>query len=209
MAAAQTILTASLRPSTKLHIGQILFGPTFQLSSLGIFQSYFKYYVKELHLHQFATSPQAQLAANLDAQTHEDILPIVSILRRNLDTKKSDLREFLRKEFVDRDDRRLDRSVDLVASRPRIGGYSQARTLQLVWTSWRETQLGRDQLERFSWTGIGYNRTRQVLGREGFLMCICICSSPGRTDSNKQCFHHYFMYTCLLRATKSGAREAV
>jgi hypothetical protein len=77
------------------------------------------------------------------------------------------------------------RRVNSVASRPRIGGYSQARTLQLVWTSWRETQLGRDQLERFSWTGIGYNRTRQVLGREGFLMCICICSSPGRTDSNQ------------------------
>src|SRR5271155_1903038 len=88
-----------------------------------------------------------------------------------------------------------------VASRPRIGGYSQARTLQLVWTSWRETQLGRDQLERFSWTGIGYNRTRQVLGREGFLMCICICSSPGRIDSNKQCFHNQYMHTCLLRAT--------
>jgi hypothetical protein len=44
-----------------------------------------------------------------------------------------------------------------VASRPRFGCYSQARTLQLVWTSWRETQLGRDQLERFSWTGTGYS----------------------------------------------------
>jgi hypothetical protein len=113
MAAAQTIFTAGLRPSTKLHIGRVLFGPTFQLSSLGIFQSYFEYYVEELHLHQFATSPQAQLAANLDVQTHEDVLPIVSILRGNLDTKKSDLRELLRKEFVGRDDRRLDRSVDL------------------------------------------------------------------------------------------------
>jgi hypothetical protein len=43
-----------------------------------------------------------------------------------------------------------------VASRPRIGSYSQARTPQLVWTSWRETQLGRDQPGRHSWTGISY-----------------------------------------------------
>ena len=32
-------------------------------------------------------------------------------------------------------------------------------------------------------------------------MCICICSSPGRIGSNKQCFHNQFMHTCLLRAT--------
>jgi hypothetical protein len=43
-----------------------------------------------------------------------------------------------------------------VASRPRFGCYSQARTRQLVWTSWRETQLGRNQLERHSWTGTSY-----------------------------------------------------
>ena len=40
---------------------------------------------------------------------------------------------------------------------PRIGGYSQARTLQLVWASWRETQLGRNQLDRLSWTGTSYS----------------------------------------------------
>jgi hypothetical protein len=32
-------------------------------------------------------------------------------------------------------------------------------------------------------------------------MCICICPSPGRIDSNKQCFHNQYMHTCLLRAT--------
>jgi len=51
-----------------------------------------------------------------------------------------------------------------VANRPRSGWGSQARTPQLVWTSWRgsggqepakEAQLGRDQLYR----------TRQVLDR--------------------------------------------
>jgi hypothetical protein len=31
-----------------------------------------------------------------------------------------------------------------VAHRPRFGGDSRARTPQLVWASWRETQLGRD-----------------------------------------------------------------
>jgi hypothetical protein len=44
-----------------------------------------------------------------------------------------------------------------VAYRPRFGGDSQARTPQLVWASWRETQPGRDQLERFSWTGTRYS----------------------------------------------------
>jgi hypothetical protein len=44
-------------------------------------------------------------------------------------------------------------------------------------------------------------RTRQVLDRQGFLMSITICSSPGRIGSNKQCFHNQFMHTCLLRAT--------
>jgi hypothetical protein len=44
-----------------------------------------------------------------------------------------------------------------VAYRPHFGGDSQARTLQLAWASWRETQVGRDQLERFSWTGTSYS----------------------------------------------------
>src|ERR1700756_484473 len=98
--------------------------------------------------------------------------------------------------------------VYLVASRPRFGGYSQARTLQLVWASWRETQLGRNQLDRYSWTGAGTAgqgpaiRTRQVLDRQGFPMCISICSFPSRIDSNKQCFHNQYMHTCLLRATQ-------
>ena len=49
------------------------------------------------------------------------------------------------------------RHATIVASRPRFGGDSQARTLQLVWTSWRETQLGRNQLDRLSWTGTSYS----------------------------------------------------
>ena len=101
----------------------------------------------------------------------------------------------------------LPSTVLSVASRPRLGGYSQARTLQLVWASWRETQLGRNQLDRYSWTGAGTAgqgpaiRTRQVLDRQGFPMCISICSFPSRIDSNKQCFHNQYMHTCLLRAT--------
>jgi hypothetical protein len=43
-----------------------------------------------------------------------------------------------------------------VVHRLRFGGDSQIRTLQVVWTSWRETQLGRNQLERLSRTGTGY-----------------------------------------------------
>jgi hypothetical protein len=38
----------------------------------------------------------------------------------------------------------------VVAYRPHFGGDSQAHIPQLVWTSWRETQLGRNQLERHS-----------------------------------------------------------
>jgi hypothetical protein len=45
----------------------------------------------------------------------------------------------------------------IVASRPRFGCYSRGRTPQLVWTGWRETQLGRNQLERHSWTGASYS----------------------------------------------------
>jgi|SRR5271170_6120446 hypothetical protein len=59
--------------------------------------------------------------------------------------------------------------------------------------------------ERSSWAGTAGQgpaiRTRQVLDRQGFLMSITICSSPGRIGSNKQCFHNQFMHTCLLRAT--------
>jgi hypothetical protein len=43
-----------------------------------------------------------------------------------------------------------------VAYRPRFGVDSQARTPQLVWASWRETQLCRNQLERHSLTGTSY-----------------------------------------------------
>ena len=69
-----------------------------------------------------------------------------------------------------------------VANRPRVGCYSQARTPQLVGASWRETQLGRNQLDKHSWTSTAGQgpaiRTRQVLDRQGFLLCISICSSP-------------------------------
>src|SRR5947208_10269816 len=67
-----------------------------------------------------------------------------------------------------------------------------------------QAQLDRD---RYSWTGAGTAgqgpaiRTRQVLDRQGFPMCISICSFPSRIDSNKQCFHNQYMHTCLLRAT--------
>jgi hypothetical protein len=65
---------------------------------------------------------------------------------------------------------------------------------------------------RPSWTGTSWKgragqgpaiRTRQVLDRQGFPMCICIYPSPGRIGSNKQCFHNQYIHTCLLRATLS------
>src|SRR3984957_16678032 len=55
-----------------------------------------------------------------------------------------------------------------VTYRPRFGGDSRLRTLQLVWTSPGETQLGRDQLYR----------TRQVLDRKGFPTSISTSSLP-------------------------------
>src|SRR3954451_22609263 len=72
-----------------------------------------------------------------------------------------------------------------------------------------QAQLDRD---RYSWTGAGTAgqgpaiRTRQVLDRQGFPMCISICSFPSRIDSNKQCFHNQYMHTCLLRATSMTQR---
>jgi len=38
-------------------------------------------------------------------------------------------------------------------------------------------------------------------------MCICICPSPGRIGSNKQCFHKQYMHTYLLRATKTSLKR--
>jgi len=61
-------------------------------------------------------------------------------------------------------------------------------------------QLGRNQLERYSWTGTSYSYETGSRPT-GFPMCICICPSPGRIGSNKQCFQNHFMHTCLLRAT--------
>jgi hypothetical protein len=69
---------------------------------------------------------------------------------------------------------------------------------------------------RPSWTGTSWKgragqgpaiRTRQVLDRQGFPMCICIYPSPGGIGSNKQCFHNHYMHTCLLRATKTLFRQ--
>src|ERR1700739_97311 len=80
---------------------------------------------------------------------------------------------------------------------------------------------GQVQLDRgrYSWTGTSWTgagtagqgpaiRTRQVLDRQGFPMCISICSSPGRIGSNKQCFHNQYMHTCLLRATASTMADS-
>lgn len=113
MSGPDTALTAKPGHSTKLRIGQTFFGPACQVSSVGIFQDYFEYYVEELGLLSFGTSPQARLSANLAVRTHDDILLIVSILRNNLDSKRSDLRVLLQKDFNNCDDRALDRSVDL------------------------------------------------------------------------------------------------
>src|ERR1700760_1652251 len=71
------------------------------------------------------------------------------------------------------------------------------------------------RLVHSSWTGAGTAgqgpaiRTRQVLDRQGFPMCISICSFPSRIDSNKQCFHNQYMHTCLLRATTKVLSEGL
>src|SRR2546430_6649975 len=93
-------------------------------------------------------------------------------------------------------------TVIAVASRPRFGCYSQARTPQLVWASWRETQLGRNQLDRdrHSWTGTSYSHETGSRPT-GFSFVYKYLLVPSRIDSNKQCFHNQYMHTCLLRAT--------
>jgi hypothetical protein len=67
---------------------------------------------------------------------------------------------------------------------------------RLVHHSWYgpvgEVQLDRDRL---------FARDKHSTDR--VLMSISIRSLPGRIDSNKQCFHNHFMYTCLLRATSA------
>jgi len=68
----------------------------------------------------------------------------------------------------------------------------------------RTPQLDRNQLDRHSWTGTSYSHETGSRPT-GFLMCICICSFPGRIGSYKQCFHNQFMHTCLLRATPSSS----
>jgi hypothetical protein len=56
-----------------------------------------------------------------------------------------------------------------------------------------EVQLDRDQ--RFA---------RDRHSTDGVFLCLWVSARyPGRIDSNKQCFHHHFMSTCLLRATIS------
>src|SRR5256714_2500406 len=87
-----------------------------------------------------------------------------------------------------------------VASRPRVGGYSQARTPQLVWASWRETQLGRNQQDRYSWTGTSYSHETGSRPTE-FSFVYKYLLVPSRIDNNKQCFHNQYMHACLLRAT--------
>src|SRR5437868_1540786 len=79
-----------------------------------------------------------------------------------------------------------------VASRPRFGCYSQARTLQ----------LGRTQLDRHSWTGTSYSHETGSRPT-GFSYVYKYLLVPSRIDSNKQCFHNQYMHTCLLRATRS------
>jgi hypothetical protein len=69
-----------------------------------------------------------------------------------------------------------------VVHRLRFGGDSQIRTLQVVWTSWRETQLGRNQLERLSRTGTGYI-ARDRYSTERVFSCLQVSARyPGRTD---------------------------
>src|ERR1700739_1867169 len=81
-----------------------------------------------------------------------------------------------------------------VASRPRVGCYSQTRT----------PQLGRNQLDRHSWTGTSYSHETGSRPTE-FSFVYKYLLVPSRIDSNKQCFHNQYMHTCLLRAASATA----
>ena len=78
-----------------------------------------------------------------------------------------------------------------VASRPRVGCYSQGRTPQLVWASWTG----------HSWTGTSYSHETGSRPT-GFSYVYKYLLVPSRIDGNKQCFHNQYMHTCLLRATE-------
>ena len=66
-----------------------------------------------------------------------------------------------------------------------------------------ETQLGRNQLDRHSWTGTSYSHETGSRPT-GFSYVYKYLLVPSRIDSNKQCFHNQYMHTCLLRATVVG-----
>jgi len=74
------------------------------------------------------------------------------------------------------------------------GSYTTAGMGQL------ETQLGRNQLDRHSWTGTSYSHETGSRPT-GFSYVYKYLLVPSRIDSNKQCFHNQYMHTCLLRAT--------
>src|SRR5580700_4283524 len=82
---------------------------------------------------------------------------------------------------------------------------------KLVHHSWYGPARERPSRAGTSWKGSAGQgpaiRTRQALDRKDFLCLQVSTRYPGRIDSNKQYFHHHFMYTCLLRATSSARRK--
>src|SRR5246127_2929737 len=79
----------------------------------------------------------------------------------------------------------------LLAGVLRVGRVSVA-IRRLVHSSWYRPAGERPSWAGTSWTGTArqgqVKLDRDQLDRQGFLMCISICSFPSRIDSNKQCF---------------------
>jgi hypothetical protein len=89
----------------------------------------------------------------------------------------------------------------------RLGCDSQARTNTLSWYGPAgETRLGRNQVDRLSWTGTSYI-VRDRYSTDRVFLCLQVSARyPGRID-NKQCFHNQrYMHTCLVSVTRTSSK---
>lgn len=100
----------------KQEIGRAFFGEAFdQEGGLEAFKDYFNYYEEEIDwLRRGVTSETDQLAG-IVCKTHDDLLVIAKILRKNAKCTKSEIRAKLREcdQFDDAEDWAFDRSIDI------------------------------------------------------------------------------------------------
>ncbi|KAL8715347.1 MAG: hypothetical protein Q9225_006386 [Loekoesia sp. 1 TL-2023] len=111
MAIAQIKLTN--RPGSRLQICQAFFGPDFREDEVDALQQYFIYYSEELDLLRKGISEESWQIKGLAAETYEDIFYLVNVLRKNGDSRRSELRQRLSLRFPSADDQGLNRSIDL------------------------------------------------------------------------------------------------